>query len=205
MKTYILYSAVIALLACNTGFAQQQKETEKHRYAGFGIRLPGIQSGDLDQRALPPARIIASLDPIEYCRIEAQYGFRSTKTESQDASNDNVDLHGKSSLFSLGLMGMYPKGNARFILGFRYGIGNYKQESLESYPDEKIVESIGKTKTISGVIGGEYMVAKSFSIGCEFTVSSLKDEYRPASSASGPVMSEVSMTEGNIILKFYPF
>lgn len=204
IKTILLCTMV---MISSFGKAQQsqQEENEKHRYLGIGIRFPGLQVSDLEFRAYPPARIIVTLDPIKYFRIEAQYGFFSTTKEASDPSANKVDLHGKSSATSLGLMGMYPSGKARFILGFRYGIGNYSQESWESYPDEKVVESSGKLKTISGVIGGEYMAAKFFSIGCEFTISSLNDEYRPASTTTGPVISKVSMTEGNIILKFYPF
>jgi len=195
---------IAALFICSNCFAQQQnQETEKHRYTGFGIRLPGIQVSDVEARALPPARIIASLDPIEYFRIEAQYGFTSTKTESSEPSANKADLKASTSLFSLGAMGMYPKGNARFILGVRYGIGNYSEQFWD-YSDG-VAEDKGKTKTISGVIGGEYLVARFFSIGCEFTVSSIKDEYRPAKSTTGPINSKTSMTEGNIILKFYPF
>lgn len=205
MKT-TLYTMIAAMLICSNSFAQQQnQENEKHRYAGFGIRLPGIQVSDVDSRVIPPARVIASLDPIEYFRIEAQYGFNATKTQSDEPSADKIELKGSTSVFSLGAMGMYPKGNARFIFGMRYGIGNYKQESWATYPDKKIVESHGKTKTITGVLGGEYLIAKCFSIGCEFTVSSMKDEYRPAMSDNGPIASKVSLSEGNVILKFYPF
>ena len=206
MKTTILYSVIAALFICSSSIAQEQsKENQKHRYTGFGIRLPGVQVGDLQSRVTPPARIIFSLDPLEYFRLEGQYGFISTSQESTDPSAQKVKLDGSSSVFSFGAMGMYPKGNARLIFGIRYGVGNYKQESWESYPDEKIVESTGKTKTFSGVIGGEYLVAKFFSIGCEFSLSSMNDTYHPASTTSGPVESKVAMSEGNIILRFYPF
>ena len=205
MKTAILYSVMFVMLVCTRSIAQEQQVKEKHRYAGFGIRMPGIQVSDIDALAMPPARLIASVDPIEYFRIECQYGFSSSKRESTDPSADKVVLEGSTSLLNLGAMGMYPKGNARFILGIRYGIGNYKGESWDAYPDEKVVESTGKTKTISGVIGGEYLVAKFFSVGCEFTVSSVKDEYRPASYDNGTINNKTSLTEGNIIFKFYPF
>lgn len=206
MKTAILYTMIAAVFICSKSSAQQQQqEKEKHRYAGFGIRLPGIQVSDIDARALPPSRIIASLDPIDYFRIECQYGFSSSKREATEVSANKIELEARTSVFSLGVMGMYPKGNARFIFGFRYGVGNYKEEEWETYPDEKVVESTGKTKTISGVIGGEYLVAKFFSIGCEFAISSVKDEYHPASDSNGPINNKASLTEGNIIFKFYPF
>lgn len=204
-KATILYTMIAALFICNISSAQEQKqETEKHRYAGFGIRLPGIQVSDIESRALPPARFIFSLDPLEYFRLECQYGFVSRSQEASEPSADKVELESSSSVFSFGAMGMYPKGNAKFIFGVRYGIGNYKDESWESYPDEKVVESKGKAKTISGVLGGEYLVAKFFSVGCEFTVSSAKDEYRPAS-GNGQINTKALLTEGNIIFKFYPF
>jgi len=195
------------VLISSFGRAQetQQKESEKHRYLGLGIRLPGLQVSDLEARAFPPARLILSLDPIKFFRIEAQYGMISSTRESSDPSADKVSLQGKSSVTSLGLMGMYPSGKGRFIFGFRYGVGNYSDESWQSYPDEKVVESTGKVKTLSGVIGGEFMAARFFSIGCEFSLSSVKDEYTSATSTTGPLNTKATMTEGNIIFKFYPF
>ena len=206
MKATILYSVIAALFICSSSSAQQlQQENEKHRYAGFGIRLPGLQAGDFESRALPPARLIFSLDPIDFFRIEAQYGFFSSNVEVSDPTADETMLEGKSSVITLGLMGMYLKGKARFILGFRYGIGNYSQEYWESFPDEKVMENTGKVKTLSGVIGGEYLVARFFSIGCEFSISSMKDEYLSASSTNGTVNSKAMLTEGNVVFKFYPF
>jgi hypothetical protein len=205
-KATILYTVIAALFICsNSSAQQQQQESEKHRYAGFGIRLPGLQAGDFESRAFPPARIIFSLDPIEFFRVEAQYGFFSSSVEASDPTADETMLQGKSSVVTLGLMGMYPKGKARFIFGFRYGIGNYSQQYWESYPDEKVMENTGKVKTLSGVIGGEYMVARYFSIGCEFSISSMKDEYSSASSTNGPANSEAMLSEGNVVFKFYPF
>ena len=142
---------------------------------------------------------------MNFFRIEGQYGFTSSKEESTDPYANKVELEGRSSVFTIGAMGLYPKGNARFIFGVRYGIGNYRQEVWQTYPEEKVIESTGKTKTISGVIGGEYLIAKYFSIGCEFSIASIKDDYTPAGSTNGSFMSKASLTEGNIIFRFYPF
>jgi hypothetical protein len=206
MKNTSIKTMLICIMTFVSFFSRaqqssQQEEPFKHRYIGVGVRAPGIQVSDFDYKVYPGSRIILDVNSNQYFRIEGQWGMYSKTEESSES--DNTDLHTKASYIGLGLMGMYPKGRARFIGGFRYGISDYSYEELHLSSTAEVVKNSGKIKVLSFLIGGEYFLAKFFSLGAEFSVSSAKDEFSPASSSSS--MQKSTITEGNLIFRFYPF
>jgi len=200
IKTILLCMMVLVSLFSKAQQTVQQEEPFKHRYIGLGVRAPGIQVSDFDYTVYPGSRIILDINSNQYFRIEAQWGMYSKTNETSDG--DKNDLHTKASCYGLGVMGMYPKGRARFIAGLRYGISDYSYEEID-FSTGGVIKNSGKIKALSFLIGGEYFLAKFFSLGAEFSLSSTKDEFSPASSSS--TNQESMMTEGNLIFRFYPF
>jgi hypothetical protein len=221
MKKTIISSALICLAALSSGLnaqPQQQpqpqsQESFPHRYVSIGIRAAGIQVSDLTARAYPANRLILSLDPLKYVRLEGQYGVfsrTSTATIQQGGTSSEVELHDKSRYAGFGIMGMYPKDRGRFFAGLRYGINKYSDESVFSSfssPGNSVDENTGKMTVLSGMIGGEYFLARFFSVGAEFSVASVKDVFEPSSLASNSEKStdKTLLTEGNLVFRFYPF
>ena len=193
----------------------QKQEKSEHRYLGLGIRT-GLQLSDLIANHVPPNRLVLNIDPSKYFRIEGQYGSYSKKSEVNVQYYDPITgatlsallkPKEKSSFIGGGLMGMYPKGECRFIGGIRYGINNYSYESVNySYYSTAptLVKETGKETVISGVIGGEYSLAKYFSVGAEFSILSIKDVNTPPSIySSKKTTNKTMMTEGSLVFRFY--
>jgi len=186
---------------------------DNHRYIGLGIRAFGLQLTELLSTQVPPNRIVLNIDPHKYFRIEGQFGiYKRTSETKYSTGTGTVTLNpvNKSTFFGFGLMGLYPKDNARFIGGLRYSINNYSDDTPFGSGSPPyvpyLVTNKGKMTLISGIIGGEYFFAKFFSIGAEFTVSSIKDVYKPYSlTSSDPNTTKTFMTEGNLIFRFFPF
>ena len=201
MKTN--FSTLLIFLSMSGAMAQQQQESFPHRYIGLGIRIAGIQLSDLTSRAYPTNRLVLAIDPHKYFRLEGQYGFFSTSSEEVVQANGTgytkFELHGRSTFAGVGAMAMYPKDRGRFIAGVRYGINKYSDEHV-STASGPIEVNKGKMTLLSGMIGGEYFLARFFSIGAEFSVSSVKDVYDVYSTTD-----KKTFTEGNLVLRFYLF
>lgn len=200
---YFVTTAAHAQQSSNAG------DDSKHRYLGLGIRVAGIQVNDLTSTAYPTNKIVLSVDPAKYFRVEGQLGIYSKITEHAfmlpNGGSDKEDLHAKSTFIGFGIMGMYPKDKARFIAGIRYGVNKYSDEDFVSSPSVQVLKNNGKMGIISGVIGGEYLLTSFFSLGADFSVSSVKDEYNPAADGSESTTSKALLSEGSLVIKFYPF
>lgn len=216
MKKIIINASVICMIGFGsvTGYAQQQQQQQQesypHRYIGLGIRVAGIQVSDLTSRPYPANRLVLDLDPHKYFRIECQLGiFNKTSEAAVSQGNSGTakfELQDKSTFLGFGLMGMYPKDKGKFVAGLRYSINKYSSDDIYYNPDPSVAKNTGKMTMLSGMIGGEYFLARFFSIGAEFSVSSLKDVYDPASlTTSGSTTDKTLLTEGNLIFRFYPF
>ena len=214
MKTTI----ITALFFCCAGFSsqlvnaqQQQTQTSQesfpHRYVSLGIRAAGIQVSDLASNAYPTTRLVLASDPNDYFRIEIQYGLYNRKHEvnGSQAGSSGVELEDKSSFIGFGIMGMYPKDRGRFIGGLRYSLNNYSDEELEFGAGSSVIKNTGKMKLLTGTIGGEYFLARFFSVGAEFCVSSVTDDYESGEPGSSTLTTKTLLTEGNLIFRFYPF
>lgn len=209
MKTFMLAALAALLFEIQFATAQtpsgnpSQTEVMPHRYLSLGVRASGIQVGDLMGRAVPANRILLSVDPIKFMRIEGQFGMYSKKTEASD--NIKIELKDKSSLFGFGLFGMYNKDRGRFYAGPRYGIINYSEEHESGFSSTSVVKSTGKMSVFSFVLGGEYFLARFFSVGAEFSIVSMKDTYNDGEDSSSDEVDKTTMTEGNLVFRFYPF
>ena len=218
MKTTIIHVLLICMAATGPLMSaaqqqqqqQQQQENFPHRYLSLGIRPPGIQSSDLASRAYPTSRLVLALDPVKYFRLEGQFGVYNTtssREDSQAGGSTTLELHSKSTFAGFGIMGMVPVDHGRFIAGIRYSVNKYSDDEVFDYPSYAVDENTGKMTFFSGMIGGEYFIARFFSIGAEFSVSSVKDVYEPSSLASNPSpeTDKTILTEGNLVFRFYPF
>jgi len=216
MKTTIRIFATFYFMLVFSGIGQaqqqqqQQEESYPHRYLGLGIRISGIQIGDFTSQAYPTNRLVLDIDAHKYFRLEGQLGIYSKTSEvdvsSGSGGSSKLDLHTKSTFIGFGIMGMYPKEHGRFVAGLRYSINNYSDESINYNPGGPTIEkSTGKMNLFSGMIGGEYFLARFFSIGAEFSISSVKDVYDDASPSASSTTDKTLLTESNLILRFYPF
>lgn len=215
MKKTIIHTLAICMLYFIPAitYSQEQQESFPHRYIGLGIRVAGIQVNDLFSNAYPTNRLVLNIDAHKNFRIEGQYGIYNKNTEIEATSwgggKVKLEMHDKSTFLGFGLMGLYPTERARFIGGFRYSTNNYSDDNIyydtSGYPS--VVENEGKITLITGIIGGEYFFAKFFSLGAEFSISSVKDVYKPSSSlsSSDPTTNTTIMTEGTLVFRFYPF
>jgi hypothetical protein len=214
MKTAIYYTVIICLAALTATAQQQsaptQQESFPHRYLALGVRVAGIQVSDLTARAYPTNRLVLDIDPHQYFRIEGQLGIYSSKSEQEitsfNSGTNTLELHTKSTFLGFGIMGMYPKDRGKFTAGLRYSLDNYSDEDVNSNAQPVVFKNTGKMSMISGVIGGEYFLARFFSIGAEFSVSSVKDKYTPSSAGYNTEETNTTLlTEGSLLLRFYPF
>lgn len=186
--------------------------TMKHRYFGLGIRAGGLSLSDLLSSSVPPFRIVANIDPIKYARLEFQYGlYKSTSEVRATGSSGAITLNPiqKSSVISYGVMGLYPVGHARFIVGGRYATNKYSSDNVyypSTWPSTPyLVNDYGTRTIISGVLGGEYFFGKCFSVGAEFSFLSIKDlQVSAAVYNIPPATVKTTMSEGCLMFRFYP-
>ena len=213
--TYLI--AIIIITMPVLSYSQEQKpEPSEHRYVGLGIRA-GLQLSDLLASYVPPNRLILNIDAHKYFRIEGQYGLYHNTGEvnvqyynpaTGNLSTKTLNPEAKSSFLGGGVMGLFPSGNTRFIGGVRYSINNSSEDEINSWSSTvpTMSKSTDKMTIISGVIGGEYFFVKNFSVGAEFTFSSMKEIYTPPIFyGSTSTTSKTTMTEGAVIFRFYPF
>lgn len=207
-------TTIAAMFIAINLFAQDQPQPkETHRYVGLGIRAAGITVNDLMSYAVPPNRLVLNIDAHKYFRIEGQLGLYNSTTEVEvsswsGSSKKDIELKDKSTFMGIGLMGLCPRENVRFVGGLRYSINNYSDDQVyyDSSGNPSAKTNTGKMTLITGIIGGEYFFAKFFSLGAEFSVSSINDVFEPYSgSYAQPSTSKTLMTEGNLIFRFYPF
>jgi hypothetical protein len=204
VKSFLLCMSVMFTYLCKAQEQQQPKEQYKHRYIGLGVRAAGIQLSDVDSRFIPPNRLIFDLNPVKFFRLECQWGVYN-KTHEVENPSGNIDLKSKSHYIGIGIMGLYPVERAKFMGGVRYGVSKYSEDEYIEYPSPTLAESTGKTTQLSFVIGGEYFLARYFSLGAEFSLSSLKDDFNPAEPSSENLNDTKLLTEANIVFRFYPF
>lgn len=202
----ILLAIVFVALSTIALFAQTQQESFSHRKLGLGIRAAGLQIGDIQSNAYPTTRLTINVDPTKYFRVEGQFGVYNKTSEQSIKSGStqvNVKQTTKSTFYGVGLMGMYPFERTRLVGGLRYGVNNYSSNQEGSSTS---MNNSGKMNMYSGVIGGEYFFAQGFSIGAEFSISSTKDDYSlPNSSYSNGTTYKTTLTESNLVFRFYPF
>jgi hypothetical protein len=151
-----------------------------------------------------------NIDPIKYARIEFHYGFyRNTREQSFSSypSYRVIKMTNRSSIAGIGIFGTYPANQVRFILGARYSINNYSEDDIrfDMYGTPSVITNKGKIGILSGVLGGEYIFAKKFSIGAEFSLINMTDTYTPAERSIPETTDETVVTESSLVFRFFPF
>lgn len=213
MKKLFFQEIMMAVAIFFSIAGYSQKDSIPHRFIGIGIRTPGLQFNDIVSNATPVNRLLINYDPIKYFRIEVQYGMYDKKTTETVSGYyapppSTVTLETKSTFIGMGIMGLYSSGKARFVGGIRYSVNNYFAEQAGYYSSSSTVtRNTGTMTLITGMIGGEYFFVKYFSVGAEFSVSSVKDIYTPGANMSSTTneTNNILLSETSIVVRFYPF
>ncbi|HEY4798232.1 MAG TPA: hypothetical protein VII99_04060 [Bacteroidia bacterium] len=206
---FTLFVFATSVFCCNA--YAQKKDSCAHRYVGIGIRSAIFSISELQQSIMPPNRVMLSVDPIKYVRVEGQFGmYSNAKDQYVSSSPAPVMLKMKegASISGCGLFGVYPIDKVKFLAGFRYMTSAYSKDNFQystygSVP--AIVTDKGKITTISGVIGAEYNFSKWFSAGAEFSLLNMNDDFTPANPTSPKINSKTTITESCLVFRFYPY
>lgn len=208
-KNIILVAALS--LFSTAGFSQESESSNSVPLIGIGINLTQFRMVDLwdDYYGAPANKLMITVSPLKYLRIEPEVGFFSHSYEDQVGNGQKFDLKDRLLTFGAGLFGMYQKGNTNMYGGLRFESASIKDEYLEQTgydinwnPIYAVSESESSRTTFSPTIGAEYFLGEHFSIGGEFgiRIMSIKSEY-PGSSTTDK--SNMTSTDAALQMRIY--
>ncbi|MGZ3866460.1 MAG: hypothetical protein ACXVC6_06010 [Bacteroidia bacterium] len=213
----LLFPSVLFILSTANLFSQETPTEEKRVFFSFGIRANTFLLSDFAMKNLPPARLQLNLDLSKHLRFEVQYGFNKTVADHQIAQTGssgvisyvNYPTTNSTSLWSTGLFFMKKMDKVNFYFGARYGKAGYSDQQISYFGSGyTVLSNSGKIGMISVALGGEYFLARRFSIAGEFAFVHMKDTYT-ISNPSSPGMPDAvtinNLSETSLILRFYPF
>lgn len=202
MKKLFSITALLIMISANA----QEPDPYVHRYVGIGIRTSVFQISELSMEMIPANRLMVSCDPIKYFRTEAHFAAYS-RTDELFLGVNKFNLKERSTLFGIGVFGVLPYGDAKFLAGLRLSLNNYKEEYIRSdeFGNPVKAEDSGNIRIIAPAIGGEYFFSKWFSVGAEFSFMMLKDEFHPWDADAPDTTSTTNITESSLVFRFYPY
>lgn len=209
MKQRLIFSCLFFSMLSTNAFSQRADST-RHMYFAFGIRANTFLLSDFNMSLMPPARLLVNFDPLQYVRLEFQYGVHKNTYEqlyiSYNGGITKYQLQAKTTLAGGGLFGMYRADRTNFYAGFRYVAGSYTDENLSySGANPNVETSRGSIKMSSGVLGGEYFLGRRFSIAGEFSITSFTDLYTPGDGQTPSTTYQDLNCETSVVFRFYPF
>ena len=184
----------------------QNNETSTNNKLGLGVRTSVFQISDFEYSDFPPNRLMINYDPIEHLRIEAQFGmYRSD--DNQNAGSTGLRPIDQRYAYALGLHYIHKVDRIKFAAGLRYLISDFSNEFIDfSAAGNKIAIDREKSSGIGVVLGGEYFLAKWFSVGAEIAVNSSEMKFTPAAtSMTDDYTKNITLTESSVLFRFYPF
>jgi len=189
------------------------KDTTKFKHLSIGFRTGKDLYSELMDPV--PAKLIVSIDPVKYFRIDAQYGIYKSKRDyqatgwgSSGSYTTTLTPEMKANSISFGGYGMYNFDKTRIYLGYRFGRLKYTEDEVYntstmtgSAPTIGTNNSI--TKTHSLIVGGEHFIVKRFSVGAEFGFNKGKETYTGYQPGAVPRVAINTYSDASIILRFY--
>lgn len=211
MKSKLLFVLAFYFISV-TGFSLV-KDTTKFKHLSIGFRTGKDLYSELKDPV--PAKLILSIDPVKYFRIDFQYGMYKEKRDYQGTGwgssgsyTTTLNPEFKANSIAFGGYGMYNFDKTRIYLGYRFGRLKYTEDivynantSTGSVPTIGTDNSI--TKTNSLIIGGEHFIVKRFSLGAEFGLNKAKETYTSYQPGAVPRIATSTYSEASIILRFY--
>lgn len=195
MKKVNLLNVVMIIVILFSGsrtFGQSINDSSRLKLFGLGLHMEQFKLNDLSSN-MPATKIIFTINPNNYCRLEPEIGYRSI--------NDKVnDLKDKSLNLGIGAFGMYQQGKANIYLGFRLEYSNFKHE----YKDNILGKQTENTDGISigPAVGVEYFFGQHFSIGGEVALKYINYKSSNIQYGSDSELDNY-ITESGLILRFY--
>lgn len=221
MKHFIVIAvtAFIVSVACNAQNSNSpSKSSSDASQFAFGIGV-GITPSSLESRsifgisdnnalssAVLPISLLFVLDINELIRLEPEFGINSQTTNQTGASSG--DKSSTLQSFKAGLGVLFKSkitSSSQAIFGLRGGYLSLSQstEASGSTPATSVSRPF---ITMAGVVGGEYYLARQFSLGAEInigyiSVGELTSE--PASQSTTKVTGSGFFTNAQISARFY--
>jgi hypothetical protein len=193
-----------------TAALHAQNEDDVHRYLSVGVRSSVFSISELPVTVVPANRLLLSIDPVKYLRIEGHFAYYANQNQQVlsifPTGTTVLTLKEHSALIGGGIFGIYPVHNIRFSAGVRFSQNNYDLDDINfSSGAPSVVTDKGKIKIVAGVLGGEYLFGKWFSVGAEFNLVNMNDRYDPADNSLPVTTSKTTITESTLVFRFYPF
>jgi hypothetical protein len=201
------FRALIFLALAPTALLAQADQSHTSRQIGIGVRTSIFQRSDFDLSDIPPNRILINFDPIDNLRLDVQFGSYTGK-DDQGAGSSGLKANDEHFVYGLGVHYLKKLDQVKFTAGLRYLLGDFKDEFL--YTNNSGLKAIGKnrekTSSVALVFGGEYFLAKWFSVGAEFSLLHTELDGTPDSNSYEDDYTLTStQTESSILFRFYPF
>lgn len=201
----LLFLTIIGIQAQNS----ETNAEKKHRYFGFGVTTNLFRSSELSNFDIPGNRFYLNVDPIKYARVDFQFSTNKT-SYVQTMNNRDFNLEDYSKVWAIGFFGQLPLDDMSVYIGVRYGKNKYQNQHVQSdyiYPSGYTYFSVsddGVKRYIEPTIGGEYRFGNRFSVGGEFRILFLEDEYSAYGATSLDVTNLV-ISESSVFFRFFPF
>lgn len=211
MKSKLLFFFAFAFISISS--FSMIKDTTKFKHLSIGIRTGKDLYSELKDPV--PAKLIISVDPIKYFRVDFQYGLYKEKRDylatgytSSGSYTTTLQPEFKATSMAFGGFGMYNFDKTRIYLGYRFGRTKISEDvvyNMSTFTGN--TPTIGTNNSIinihSMIIGGEYFLAKRFSLGAEFGFNRSKETFTSYQPGSMPMLNTGSYSDGSLILRFY--
>lgn len=203
MKNVLALSILLVLIQ-SVSMAQATDALPERHFA-MGVRSSLFQSSDLTLANIPPSRFIFQYDVVPEFRAELQIGGYN-REEEMDGASDKLKDNAITGVLGVHLIKTIE--HAKFTTGFRYGWSQVNDEYF-NYAGNGGSKSTDKEsiQIYSLVFGGEYFLAKWFSVGAEFAPVYMVDDFKTKDESTGdtsPTNTASSLaTETNLLFRFY--
>ena len=216
-KTKLMKKTIVLLFLAQFAIAQETAsppgQSKAHRYFGIGYKLGMFQTSELNN-FMPVNRLLLSIDPIKFFRIDVQWGIsngtQQTLVQTSSGANTTYNLDSKNSVMQFGAFGVYPADDMLLFFGLRYGITKGMNEYLNSSfgpsgPVYTTEERSLDSKIISPVIGGEYRFGNRFAVGAELGFLMVKQTSNDGNAGSPDLEGKQTLLETCAFFRFFPF
>ena len=197
---------ILFMMVVPTLIWAQNSESSSSGKLGLGIRTSIFQLSDFEYSDFPPNKLIINYDPIEHLRVEAQFGmYRSD--DNENAGSTGLKPVDQRYVYALGVHYIHKLDKVKFAAGLRYLISDFSNEFIYyAASGNKIAKEREKSSGVSLVLGGEYFLAKWFSVGAEIAANRTQIDFTPAAETmSDDYTKNITLTESSVIFRFYPF
>jgi hypothetical protein len=198
LKHFLSLTAISVLLTSTVLYGQDSEEKFNVRKFGIGLHIEQFKLTDITTNiySTPPNRIVLTITPFSFIRIEPEIGFNRVKNK------DYMELIDKNFVFGIGGYGMIQRGRTNIYGGIKFDLCKISDEYIETYPFS-VEKATTDRLAIGPVVGSEYFFGNHFSFGGEVGIKMIKLKTENAQYSGDNGEMNYLTTDTGLFIRFY--